>query len=685
MTKGNLTLVRKFIDPVANRFIEAERMLYDGYGLVHRIYDPLGDPSNLPFGHFRTFTFDEGIHTYPVSETVHTGNSAMPTIDAEATYDVGLGVLETFTGFNDHVTTVRTDTFGRVADIIKPGDSAELPTISYSYQLSVAEGDNILSYIETRQREESGGGTFDSRTYFDGLGRKLQVRTESEHPGKVVVTEAARFNQRKSLWKVCQPYFATGALPFSEPPVEIAASEHSYDATLRETGFIHPPDEDGVRHRTATIYEPLATLLKDEEQNDSESIHSGAAKRLIYDGLVDSEGNPRLRTVEEIVKLSDIGEVLPEPVTWRTRYVLDLLNNIGTITDSQENIKVMRHDGLGRLHYMDDPDRGEMWFVHDAASNLEETRDSKGQVKKYTYDGANRPKTEDYLDAAGHSPDVEYFYDLAPGLVSFGDGSSGMATNVKGRLAFVRDLSGEEHQSYDTRGRIAWTVKILPDPVLDLPVAFRTGFGYDSMDRLRGITYPDGDSLAYSYNDRSLLDHVTGGPTGFIISSITYKASGQKENTTFGSGVVTERGYDPRLRLTGLSTAAPGGGERYLDYAYKFDGVSNITRIDDLRDLSAQPDAAARADTRAFVHDDLYRLTSANWSGSAGGTLAYAYDRIGNMLGKTSGFAHADGNGKPLAKCWRDAMWRHARHLEPLGAGGKRLWASWDHESWRAR
>jgi len=51
-----------------------------------------------------------------------------------------------------------------------------------------------------------------------------------------------------------------------------------------------------------------------------------------------------------------------------------------------------------------------------------------------------------------------------PGLDQ-GDTTTATARNTTGMLAYVWDLSGEEHLSYDARGRIEWTVKRIPDPV----------------------------------------------------------------------------------------------------------------------------------------------------------------------------------------------------------------------------
>src|SRR5439155_4001809 len=89
-------------------------------------------------------------------------------------------------------------------------------------------------------------------------------------------------------------------------------------------------------------------------------------------------------------------------------------------------------------------------------------------------------------------PDVAYFYDSPWLNLDQGDTTFATARNTKGMLAYVWDLSGEEHISYDSRGRIEYTVKRIPDPVFyptlqgsnapanpDL-VSYRTGFDHDS-------------------------------------------------------------------------------------------------------------------------------------------------------------------------------------------------------------
>jgi hypothetical protein len=80
------------------------------------------------------------------------------------------------------------------------------------------------------------------------------------------------------------------------------------------------------------------------------------------------------------------------------------------------------------------------------------------------------------------------------------------------------------------------------------------------MDRLVTLKYPDNDHVAYAYNTRNLLRQISGGPSGSVISDITYQPSGQMKLINYGNGVRTTYDYDLRLRLTRLHTFKPGTG-----------------------------------------------------------------------------------------------------------------------------
>lgn len=623
--------------------------IYDSYGNPTTVRDPAYN--GVGGGHERVYGYDPVFHTYVETETIKVGSGSADLV-ASATYDRGGGVITTSTDFNNNTSSYLYDGFFRLTGIVKPGDTLAAPTQVFSYQpgdpvrsldytysssgaltLSVTAATPVVSRVTVKSRETAGGDTFDIVQITDGAGHKLGTIEEGATAGQFVYKDVKRYTSRGAERDSYLPFFA-GSPAFMNPPPDGDRVTNFYDAAGRAITTINPPETTGgARKSTRTDYLPLKTVLFDEEDADPASTHFNTPHIQFKDGL------DRLVGVDEINKESGT------PVTYPTRYTYDLADNLIKILDSQSNQKWMRYDGLKRMVFMHDPDRGVMTYTYDAASNLTQTLDAKAQVISMSYDGANRIQTEDYLDAAGRTPDVTYFYDTAT-TVPAGDGSTVSSQQVKGKLSSVTDLSGGEVLSYDARGRTAWKIKRIPDPRTGLLASYMSQFAYDSLDRLTTLTYPDRDSAGYGYNARNLPQTITGGPSGFIISGMTYKASGQLDTTTYGNGVGTGYAYDPRLRLRSLSTAKDA--TQLISFAYQFDAASNITRIDDNRAAIGSTDP--RKNTQVFGYDDLYRLTSVQYpallAGSAG-SIAYAYDRIGNMLSQGSNITATE-NGLPL-------------------------------------
>lgn len=558
--KGNL--VRDERSPDGVRFIPVVRNQYDGYGNVVRVTDANG--------HWRRIDYDKVFHALPVRESVGGLNLVM-----KAGYDLGLGVMTSFTDANGRETAFGYDAFGRLSSIVKPGDSAAYPTQSFEYRLA-----EPVSGIVTRSREASGqAGTYDTVSYFDGLGRKLQTRSEAE-AGKWAVADAVGFNPRQGIQRRWLPYFTSG--PDYAPPTGKAHTVFRYDARGRPVKETNP---DGSFRSTA--YRPLERTEYDEEDNLVGGPHYGTPITYLSDG--------RDRLVE--VRERDGAD------TYATRYAYDGLDNLVGITDPAGNVKTVHFDGLGRKDSLDDPDRGVMRYAYDPAGNLLGTVDAKNQAVAYGYDAANRILTESHEGLK-----VRYHYDLdlpedAPGL-----------RNTLGRLAWVEDEAGREAYSYDDRGNVAAKTRWMDG------LRFDTGMEHDAMDRLAGLTYPDGSRVDYRYNAMNRLEAVPG-----YVEDIDYLASGQKKAFRYANGVRSGYGYDARQRLSRLSSEGPGGVLQ--DQSYRYDRVNNIVRIDDRRPVKTPEDR-----TTDYVHDDLYRLgeaTAPSWN------ERYRYDSTGNMTFKS--------------------------------------------------
>lgn len=692
MQTGNLTMRREWLAPAnPGAFVAATRTHYDTFGNPVAQLDPLavapGGAPDAAQGHFREVSYDPEFHTHAVSETVHL-EAGKASLITQADYDPGFGKLVAARDYNNHQTTYGYDAFARLQRVIRPGDTAAYPTTEYDYVVAQSAGSNrLVNFAETRSLDQPPGAAgskrdhyFISRQFTDGLGRALMTKKEAEPaPGtsspRVVIEAATVFNARQKPVLILSPCFTTAGgsleqlLDFEDVslpgwqglfhkdgqlvPLDLAAAHKTstqYDAMLRETG---KTNADGTFTRTA--FEPFLETRYDENDTAAGSPHEGTPHVLHQDGL-----GRQIRT-DEMVRLADDGTPSGGLNTWTTTYQFDLNDQLVRITDSQGNVKRMAFDGLKRLVSMNDPDRGVSTNKYDAASNLIESRDAKGQRITYTYDGANRLLTEDYHDeglpvSAGYAfdpalpvsatnrPDIAYFYDApTPGL-DLGNGSTGSAQNTKGMLAFVWDLSGEEHRSYDARRREEWTVKRIRDPRDRQLVSYQIRQDYDPMDGLVQTVYPDNDAVAYAYNERHLLRRIWGDRVGSLLTQIDYLPSGQFREMAYGNGVVSSSTYDPRSRLTSLRTARSSvQGQPYVDLAYEFDGVSNIREIHDLRPAMLVPDGSPRRNSQSFEYDDLYRLTQVRYSlGPAGAPstdnnkIAYRYDRIGNLVSQNS-------------------------------------------------
>lgn len=594
-TQGNLTRQSKWV--AGNTYIDSIRNQYDSYGNITSILNANN------FG--RTITWDTLLHTYPVQESIEVGG-ANEDLLISAVYNPGLGTLTNSLDFNGNQTSYTYDVFGRLTSLVMPGDSAVLPTKSFTYTLADPLNNLLYSYdasgslsltssavvgssVATNTREVSGQpGTFDTVSYIDGLGRPLARVSEGEQG--YIVAGAALYNNKGAVRYSFLPY-EQSAMDYTVPPMSNYHSETRYDATGRAIEIVNPPDDQAVVTTVATQYLPLSKIVTDENNNQKSSF---------YDGL------SRLITLQE----NNLGD------SYLTSYSYSTTGNLTGIIDAQNNSKTMTYDGLGRKIAMEDPDKGHMEYEFDPNSNLIRTLDNKGQEIHFSYDGADRLVEIDYLDAAGITPDVRYHYDTVSTEYPY-------AANLKGRLAWQEDLSGGSFYSYDSRGNEDWQIIRIADG--ESVFNFITDWEYDAMHRIVGVTLPDGDRIAYSYNNGGMLETIPG-----IVDNIDYTASGQPLHLALTNNITTTYSYDPRQRLTGLLSTDSTQGIAVQDYSYTFDGTGNVMEISDNRTL---PALSPRNGSQIFTYDDLYRLTSAEGVGYG---IQYQYDRIGNLTFKSS-------------------------------------------------
>jgi YD repeat-containing protein len=175
----------------------------------------------------------------------------------------------------------------------------------------------------------------------------------------------------------------------------------------------------------------------------------------------------------------------------------------------------------------------------------------------------------------------------------------------------------------------------------DAPASYTTSFTYDAMDRVRTMTYPDGEVVTTNYNAQGLPDTLNGANS--YVSATTYNAASQLNSLTFGNGAQTDYVYNSNnLRLTDIVTTK--SGNTLLNLHYTFDNVGNILSVQD----------NARGETTNYGYDDLNRLMSASvTTGANQYSRAWQYDAIGNITQRVE-------NGVTITYQYNDATSKHA-------------------------
>ncbi len=161
-------------------------------------------------------------------------------------------------------------------------------------------------------------------------------------------------------------------------------------------------------------------------------------------------------------------------------------------------------------------------------------------------------------------------------------------------------------------------------------------FEYDSWNRIKQMTYPDGEVVSYDYDTGGQLFAMQGikGQDHYpIIDTIFYDKFGSRSYIAYGNGTKTQYDYEPyRRRLAGLQTQS--GQNMLMDLSYSYDKENNITGISNTAGIV---NGLGGVYSYSFDYDDMYRLVSANGSfkNQYDYTLSMSYSPSGNITNKT--------------------------------------------------
>ncbi|HEX4476885.1 MAG TPA: toxin TcdB middle/N-terminal domain-containing protein [Polyangiaceae bacterium] len=521
-------------------------------------------------------------HTSILSERVKLDSAV--TLVETASVDGAFGALLAATDYAGQTTSYEYDAFGRLTAVVKPGDSPELPTTQYAYEVGVP-----LSRVVTESRVTSGKPDVErSETLFDGGGRERGTLTRDG--ARWILAGLSLFDARGQARRTLIPR-AVDDVAAQTPPLldgTPAGNDTFRDALGREVGTRSP---SGIATRTE--YAPFVTQHWDGGQNDATTSYEHTPTVELHDGLGRVVGHQRTLG----------GKVLA------SAYTYDPNGALLTRSDPEGNVASYDYDGRGRRTAVHDPDLGDHAFTFDAAGDVVLRTYPDGVVARFTYDLAGRALTEDWNGDG--TPEIVRTWDVAP---------SGTADPLyRGKLARVVEPTGSVEHNYDARGRITSTRYDIDG------ASYTAGSAYDAQDREVVHVYPDGSSIAIRRNDRGQIAGY-----GHAVD-IDYGDDGLEVARRFSTGVTQASSYDADRRRTELTLAdANGSVIEHLKWAY--DPAGNLMRLSDLRPGVA-PD---RDRSEAYGYDNLYRLAAAT---GTWGKTSYRFSPSGNLGGRTSSVA----------------------------------------------
>ena len=312
-------------------------------------------------------------------------------------------------------------------------------------------------------------------------------------------------------------------------------------------------------------------------------------------------------------------------------YAYDPVNQVTTVTHPNGHTTTYEYDELGRKLKVNHPDAGKTDMTYGLAgnlltkltANLKKSISEKGTIT-YTYDFE---RLKEILYPKNVFNRVTYTY-----------GQAGDKYSRAGSVALIEDGSGGEAYYYGRQGEVIKTVCTVVASTADIRT-WVYGATYDSWNRVRTMTYPDGEVVTYHYNAAGQIESLTGNKLGkqsVIVERIGYDKGGHTVYQKLGNGTETTYAFDKqRERLQNAKLTIEG--QTVMDNKYRYDAVDNILGITNTADPTS-----------------LTKLNRAKLGGRSSHT--YEYDELNRLI-------HANGKAKRASY---DMVMSFGRMSEPL-------------------
>lgn len=595
----NFNQVASYVDKNGNSY----SFNYDSHGSLTSMSGPLGYSQRNTYdshGWLLTSTDANGNVT---TTTYNDDGTTASTMDAAGNitkyeYD-SYGYIASVIDPLGHTTRYEYDAMGQVTSITDA--LGGVTTISYDKVGNIVRIKDALNHITAYSydavsnvltKTDAMGGVYTLQ--YDGKGNVISVRNPL---GQV---QTMTYNDRNKLTSVTNPagettsydYDVVGnlltiALPngnnisydYDDINRVIAIDdnigvivEYTYDANGNKIS-----ETDGEGRTITYAYDALNRKIV-------EQLSSGSRTQYAYDNnsnllsIVDALGNTTQYTYNSLnQQLSHI-----DALNAKTTFEYDAVGNLVKATDANGNPTIWTYDALNRNTHITFADGLSRQYGYDAVGNMTSSIDRAGNKFAYTYNPLGMLLSKSYPDKTQDS----FTYDAIGQMLS--------ANNTDANVTF----------SYDGAGRL--TRETLNGK--------NTDYSYDIAAGKRTLIYPSGMTIVENLNARDLITSIV--QNGNEIVTMDYDESGRKAAMTYANGITTNYSYNDNGWLSQINAA-----ENILNLAFIYDAVGNITKRQDMIDDSQ---------TEVYGYDAISQLISFK----RGTTVdkIYQFDPLGNRL-----------------------------------------------------
>ncbi|MDX2069123.1 MAG: toxin TcdB middle/N-terminal domain-containing protein [Haliscomenobacter sp.] len=599
--KGHITQISQFL---ADGTSANHNMEYDQYGNLSKILRPANYKGQRMF---HSYVYDDLIHSYVTKTSDAYGYSS------SMEYEYRFGNVIRSTSLQNEQMRFAIDNRGRISTVTGPYElAAGKPyTIAFDYHPEAK-----VPYAITHHYDPEYDDDIDIITFVDGLGRAIEVKKmgsifkgkNQDDELKMIVSGATVYD---AFGRTIESYF-----PTTEP---LGASNTSLSGTQGKISEIVTYD---VLDRVRT--QKLA-------DGATSSLSYQAIDNLLLTQMTDALGN-KAETYQDVRgRQRSVKQYGGPNGTISTIYFYNALSELLRVEDNNQNSIVNTYDNLGRRLSVKHPDAGLTEYKYDLTGNLLEK--ITAQLRKQIPQGGAIKYAYDFERIVDIDYPIQY-----QNKVSYSYGAPGSG-NRTGRLTLVKDASGGREFYYGKLGEVTKEIRT----VLVNTVFYTTYVSeqeYDTWNRIKKMTYPDGEVVSYKYNRAGNLYSIDGQKNGNpypYVSKLGYDEFEAKVYLKYGNGTETTYAFDEqRRRLQTLQAATPKG-QLMLNNKYSYDAVSNITGI--LNEVQAQPGKLGGRASQKYTYDNLFRLIGATGAyQGAKDTATYglemAYDNLYNIVGK---------------------------------------------------